>query len=904
MRYNHPICRRLFFILLSVLVGGNVFATHYRAGEITYEVVSGRQFKFTINSYTDPTSQADISTVSIDIDWGDQTTTPGVKRDHTESYTNVKQPVRKNVYYAYHTFATDGVFEIGFTDHNRVKGIKNINGGNTSDLAFFVSCIINVSSSIGNNSSPFFTNPPIDWGCIGSLYIYNPMGFDPDGDSLVYKLIPPKIAPGEDVPFYSNPSATDSFSLNSRTGRIYWDKTIEGGFYNIAIQVTEYRNSDYGPPIIVGQVVRDMQIFIDDKCTNDPPKLNPQPDVCLRVGKEVSRTITASDPNPGQRVTIDGVSEPFYFNGNPATLSPRAGVGTNGTVANFGLTLFRWTPFCNNIRFEPFQIGFDAFDDDPTSALDDYNGFFVYVIGPEPTHVQVKQKGNDFFGVSWHKDSCELATRYDVYRRIDSSHWNPDDCQKGIPAYTGFLKIGSKNAALAPDDTVFIDNDKGVGLSPLIRYCYRVVSIFPARNHSGAVIGGRSSESYASAEVCNVIIRNKPIITKASVNYTDSLLGSVQLSWLKPDTLDTSSYKPPYKMVFKHGYAANSLAQFAESSYDDFHTIPDSTMVDTMLNTSGRQYFYAIELHAQFNGADVKVDVSPTASTVWAMNYATDNTNILSWKVGVPWINDTFVVYRKNDAGVYNEVARTIQASYADTGLINNKTYTYVIQSLGQYPLLPLRISNFSQEIKGTPVDTVPPCPPLLVVVPPCNDYTHYENILSWTTDLSCANDVVKFNIYYKLEKVEGYELLATVSNTTFTYTDAREVLKKSIAGCYVVTGVDSFNNESSLQAGVCIDNCPDYRLPNVFTPNTDGFNDLFRPFQYRFIDHINLNIYNRWGDQVFHTQDLDIKWNGTDQNTGKELSEGVYFYTCEVYEQYLDALRKRTIKGTVQIMR
>ena len=216
---------------------------------------------------------------------------------------------------------------------------------------------------------------------------------------------------------------------------------------------------------------------------------------------------------------------------------------------------------------------------------------------------------------------------------------------------------------------------------------------------------------------------------------------------------------------------------------------------------------------------------------------------------------------------------------------------------------MPLTILNYSQEICGTPIDTVPPCPPLQTVVPPCSDFTHYENVIKWTTNGLCDNDVVKYNIYYKLQKGDEFIKIATVANTVFTYTDSRENLKKSIAGCYVVTGVDSFDNESSLNAFVCIDNCPQYTLPNVFTPNGDNLNDTFKPFQYRFIDRIELVVYNRWGDKVFSTNDIDINWDGTDSSSGKPLGDGIYFYVCQVYEQYLDGLKKRTLKGTIQII-
>jgi len=102
-----------------------------------------------------------------------------------------------------------------------------------------------------------------------------------------------------------------------------------------------------------------------------------------------------------------------------------------------------------------------------------------------------------------------------------------------------------------------------------------------------------------------------------------------------------------------------------------------------------------------------------------------------------------------------------------------------------------------------------------------------------------------------------------------------------------------------------CVDNCPVYNLPNVFTPNDDGQNDRFIPFPYRFIERINLQIYNRWGGLVFETSDPDINWDGTNLE-GKPLAEGVYYYGCEVYEQRLNGTvqRDKGLSGFIHIIR
>lgn len=109
-------------------------------------------------------------------------------------------------------------------------------------------------------------------------------------------------------------------------------------------------------------------------------------------------------------------------------------------------------------------------------------------------------------------------------------------------------------------------------------------------------------------------------------------------------------------------------------------------------------------------------------------------------------------------------------------------------------------------------------------------------------------------------------ELVYTSTNmsvTTFIHSYSFEGVP-SVAGCYVVTAVDSFANQSVVGTKIRVDNCPIYELPNVFTPNGDNINDLFIPLPYKFVKDIDIKIYDRWGLLMFETTDPGIFWNGT----------------------------------------
>jgi gliding motility-associated-like protein len=66
--------------------------------------------------------------------------------------------------------------------------------------------------------------------------------------------------------------------------------------------------------------------------------------------------------------------------------------------------------------------------------------------------------------------------------------------------------------------------------------------------------------------------------------------------------------------------------------------------------------------------------------------------------------------------------------------------------------------------------------------------------------------------------------------------------------------------------------------VPNVFSPNNDGWNDVF-DVRTSAVGPFKLEIYNRWGNIVFSNNSPLISWDGTTQ-AGVEAAAGTYFYT------------------------
>jgi gliding motility-associated-like protein len=86
-----------------------------------------------------------------------------------------------------------------------------------------------------------------------------------------------------------------------------------------------------------------------------------------------------------------------------------------------------------------------------------------------------------------------------------------------------------------------------------------------------------------------------------------------------------------------------------------------------------------------------------------------------------------------------------------------------------------------------------------------------------------------------------------------------------------------------ALAANLCAqteeDNINNIQLPNVFSPNGDMVNDEYSYWVPENLFEYSVVIVNRWGNVMFETTDTSVFWNGTDQNSGADSPEGVYFY-------------------------
>ncbi|MEP7168931.1 MAG: PKD domain-containing protein, partial [Bacteroidota bacterium] len=88
--------------------------------------------------------------------------------------------------------------------------------------------------------------------------------------------------------------------------------------------------------------------------------------------------------------------------------------------------------------------------------------------------------------------------------------------------------------------------------------------------------------------------------------------------------------------------------------------------------------------------------------------------------------------------------------------------------------------------------------------------------------------------------------------------------------------------------------------IPNAFSPNNDGKNDFFSVYGIG-IQKMDMFIFNRWGDKIFHSDNVNKPWNGFSELKNTYCKEDVYVYLVKVVDLKGDT---HELKGNVTLVR
>ncbi|HPW64335.1 MAG TPA: hypothetical protein PLJ13_18715, partial [Cyclobacteriaceae bacterium] len=843
--------RGLLLIILSFFLLKTAQATHLRAADINVESICGseRTFQITIVAYLNTQSNTRFGTNSL-VFFGD-----GESVRIPVTTATLRPDLGTNIAIATftitHTYPANGNYTITYLERDRSSGILNI--ANSDDVPYVTFVNFTIDPLNGCNHVPVLSVPPLDRACFKSAFFHTPGAYDIDGDSLSYELSIPadspttfaNYTPPNNTKFYTNfnqgnesSSGQPVFTINQVSGLLTWDAPGTIGEYNIAFKIIEWRKDSITNQYRkLSTTTRDMQIVVEE-CLNIRPELIAPLDICVEAGTMIDELIRGKDGD-NNPVKIEVYSEIVDFAPEkiPASYSPSPFEFTPSDPP--AELRFQWQTDCLHVRQQPYQVVFKITDNPPQGPkLVNFVIWNIKVVAPAPQWVKTELNLAKRYGeLEWSEYSCENADKIQIWRKVDSYPYAAGLCNPGLPKYLGYNLI----AEVDPTQTAYTDTNFGRGLVVGAMYCYRIMAYFNAP---------ASTPSMVSLEKCiGPIEADAPVITHVSVERTDSVTGKIRVSWRSPFGINPVQFPKPYEYEV---YRASSF--MGDTSLLKAGRVTDTTFVDSDLNSLEKVFNYRIVLYSKPQNTTemIPVDTSAIASSE-RLSYIAGVKQIgLTWRDSVPWSNVSqkrpyHLIYRSiespepQDMVLIDSVDVTINGfTYEDTGLYKNqslqddKRYSYRIITRGTYgnPKIALQ-ENFSQVITTYPKNNLMPCTQTLEAsIVNCEEYlnsnncnqTEFTNTLYWKlSDLpGCRRDIKSYNVYAASEADGEFVLLAESVKDTF-YIDTG---LPSFARCYKVSAIDGLGQEGPLSDSVCNDNCPYYLLPNVFTPNDDGYND------------------------------------------------------------------------------
>jgi gliding motility-associated-like protein len=172
------------------------------------------------------------------------------------------------------------------------------------------------------------------------------------------------------------------------------------------------------------------------------------------------------------------------------------------------------------------------------------------------------------------------------------------------------------------------------------------------------------------------------------------------------------------------------------------------------------------------------------------------------------------------------------------------------------------------------------------------------DSIVTTNLTINPAQQVVILEKDTTICEDESLVLHAIGANLYWSTGESTDSIIVSTEGIYSVTSLNGCQTSSSIT--IFQESCivTSIFIPNVFTPNGDNQNDFF------IVDGINITgiegvIFNRWGQQLFTWNNINVGWDGTYKN--KMVPDGTYFYMIKV--AFLDS-KKRNLQGSITLLR
>lgn len=857
----------ILFATIFLLAGFNKLeASHVSGGDITYECIGPNQYEVTLTLHRDCSGITMSSTANVTFSNTCGLTSPGTLtltlRDPNNlnntcssvatCNTEVSQlcpaqaanstcnggslpGMQEYIYKGIVTFPSTpcNSWTVAYSLNARNASTNVLN---SSSLNLYTETTINTVNDPCNNSA-VFTAQPIPYVCINTPVSYNLGTIDPDGDSLFYSLVSAKSAATTNVTYntgYSGAAPMPGMTINSSTGELNFTPTLIGNFI-IVVQVEEF--DFFGASL--GTVKRDFQ-FIVQSCSNNPP------DISSGSITNFSGTATQTGPNTiqmcaGESFTFDAIytdpnlSDNLTLTTNITSTLPGSSFSFSGTNPLTGT--FSWTA--------------------PSSPGQTYS-----------------------FTVTINDGACPVP---------------------GINSYTYTISVGAGVFA-GPDQTICTGNSTQLQSLNTTNPTWTSISGDPI------IVGTNIDCDTCATPIVTPTQTTTYVITSDSVaglcNFTDTVTITV-LNATGPQIPDTAICAGSTVVIDAgSGYTnytwspACCVGQFATISVPGTYIVSVDTLVCTLTDT-----FVVTQAP------------SPTPTITGSDFYCNNDLTTLG-------VSGTYNSYTWNPGGQNSSSITTGTGTYTVTvtdsnGCTGTSPSVTVTNSdpqatinlpdtvcPGDYTILSVSpaFAGYEWFNGDTNATTSATAGGVSIIVTDnfgCQD-TAYSTVYAYPapnaafsidpptqgqpgmpitfTDLSSGNPV---SWQWNFGDGNG----STIQNPTHIYT-TQGFMNVSL----LVTSANGCEDIVSIEYLVL----SDIIIPNVFTPNGDGMNDMFVVKNLEFFNN-NLTIFNRWGNKVFEKENYKNDWDGDG------VSDGTYYFILEI-QKYDDTVELH--KGTITILK
>lgn len=914
----------------------STFAAHIVGGDMYYECLGGNDYQITLKVYRDCYSfgpqVADFDApayISIYDGAGfevESINTYFISRVTIPPVTNnpcVTPPADVCVEEAIYTFEVTlgndpAGYDVVYTRCCRNATITNIQ--NPSDVGATYTVHIDPNDPVCNSSPSFNEFPPIVI-CTGEPLNFDHSATDPDGDVLVYELCTPYVGadPNDPQPIPPDPppflnvmwaggyttlyplNAAPGLSIDPNTGLLTGTPNATGQFV-VGICVNEFRNG-----VLIGTTRRDFQFNVT------PCNYNVEADI------PIIDTVTWNTPDVKgvfsyecQDLTVDMInisqsaSSYLWDFGDPTTSADTSSLYqpsyTYPDSGQYVVTLIANPSFscADTVKvivrvFPGFGAEFDATEvcegeivnfTDRTATQYGQVSSWDWTFGDgngdnTQNPANIYGQGGDYpvTLIARNTKGCR-----DTITKLVTSNYKPD-------------VLISNTVACLYNDLAFIDQSTVNNATTAVRSWY----------HNDNYIGGSDvilwrDSTLASNTIKLVVETDKgcidssdkaytvfplPVITAS--NDTDMCLGeTVQLNatggerydWI-PNTglripdLDTVDASPTTDTRYIVVVTDSNGCKERDTVNVVVHPLPTVQVNnDTFICEGESQTLVG-------NTDGISYSWSPggllSDSTVAAPFWTPDSTT-------------TFVLTTTNVFGCINKDSTTTEVQHPinttlaqapelcefDTLQLDAQGGKYYIWSPGYL---------VSDSTIGNPT-TSPDSTVSLTVIssndcPQFNDTLDIDVVVNQLPEVNAGEDTtIKRDEFYQI-----YQATSTADNYLWTPANGLDdpTLLNPITSPfnttkYYLTVTDDKGCQNIDTLIIYVDVVDLLVIPNAFSPNNDGHNDVFRIIRYLNIDELlEFNIYNRWGERVFQTNNIDDYWDGTYKGEQQDLSVFVF---------------------------